>query len=104
MDYLKGLPNVWARKTHGGMYQAGLPDVIASKNGRLHGFEVKRPPTKPYDMPNWDALTPEEVRKVARAMGATALQAADLYEIRESGGLAAVVTSVEEVKALMGEE
>lgn len=64
-------------KSHGSAYaRAGLPDIVViDKCGRFVGLECKRP-------------------KVGRL---TILQAKILNQIAESGGYAAVVTSVEEV-------
>lgn len=47
MDDLRGM-GFWVVKIHGGAYQmAGLPDVLAIKNGRAFWIEVKKPGEKP---------------------------------------------------------
>ena len=52
----------WCAKNHGSAYSlAGLPDVIAIKNGRAVWMEVKRPGGKP---------TPVQVRVMAQLMAA----------------------------------
>ena len=57
---------------------AGIPDIIACIGGRFYGFEVKTERGKP-----------------------TALQEATLRKIQEAGGIAAVVRSVADVKAVL---
>ena len=57
---------------------AGLPDIIAGVDGRFYGFEVKTEDGKP-----------------------TKLQEATIRRIRASGGTAAVVRSVEEVRRIL---
>ena len=79
MRYLKTVPDCFAWKEHGGMYgTAGLPDVICCINGRFVGLEIKTPKGK-----------------------ATALQTAVLRKIRDSGGVARIVRSVEEAEAVI---
>jgi hypothetical protein len=81
LAYLNGLPGCLARKRWGrGMGVAGDPDIDACIRGRSVQLEVKRPGEKP-----------------------TALQAKRLEEWRKAGALAAVVSSVEEVKSLLAE-
>lgn len=71
---LKKRPRCFAWKTHGGMYgTAGIPDIIACVGGRFVALEVKQPGGKP-----------------------TRLQEITLGKVRASGGIAAVVTSMEE--------
>lgn len=66
-------------KEHGGMYgTAGIPDIIACIDGRFYGFEVKT-----------DEGTP------------TKLQLATIRKINAAGGIAQVVRSVEDVKAVI---
>lgn len=79
LKYLKSLPCCFAWKTHGGMYStAGIPDIIACINGRFFAFEVKT------------------------AVGqATELQEATINKILTAGGIAAVVRSVDEVRAIL---
>lgn len=63
-------------KIHGGPYQqAGIPDILVCINGNFLGLEVKVP---------------------ARKNNVTKLQEKTLQDIRDAGGVAAVVTSVEE--------
>lgn len=82
MRYLKGLPRCFAWKTHGGMYgTAGIPDVIACVEGRFCAFEVKRPGGK-----------------------LSRLQEAALGKIKAAGGVAGMVTSVEEVRQVLEKE
>ncbi len=57
---------------------AGIPDIIACVNGRFIAFEVKTPSGK-----------------------ATKLQEATIRKILNAGGVAAVVHSVDEVKAIL---
>lgn len=79
--YLNSLPGCLARKRWGGgMGVAGDPDIDACIRGRSVQLEVKRPGERP-----------------------TALQAKRLEEWRKAGALAAVVSSVEEVKSLLAE-
>ncbi len=66
-------------KEHGGLYgTAGVPDIICCYKGRFIALEVKAPDGKP-----------------------TALQEATINRIREAGGVAEVVRSVEEVKEII---
>lgn len=79
---LKKRPRCFAWKTHGGMYgTAGIPDIIACVDGRFVALEVKQPGGKP-----------------------TRLQEITLGKIREAGGIAAVVTSVQEAKQTLVEK
>lgn len=66
----------WWMKVHGDLFQkAGVPDILACINGRFVGIEVKRPGGK-----------------------VSALQEYNIEQIRASGGVAFVATSVEEVR------
>lgn len=66
-------------KLHGSpMQQAGLPDLLAIRYGRALWFEVKKPGEKP-----------------------TKLQEYMLKKLRDAACLVAVVTSVEEVEAVL---
>ena len=79
LRYLKTVPRCFAWKEHGGMYgTAGIPDIIACIDGRFFAFEVKT--------------------SVGKAM---ALQAATIRKILACGGTAAVVRSVDEVRAVI---
>lgn len=64
----------WVLKMRGSAWMhAGLPDVWAVKNGRLHCFEVKRPGQKP-----------------------TRLQEIRMQELRDHGAVCYVVTDADE--------
>ena len=79
LRYLKTVQNCFFWKEHGGMYgTAGIPDVIACIDGGFYGFEVKT-----------DEGTP------------TKLQLAKIRKINAAGGIALVVRSVEDVKAVI---
>jgi Holliday junction resolvase len=66
-------------KTHGnGIQMSGLPDILACKDGRFIALEVKQPGKKP-----------------------TKLQLHRIHQIIVAGGIAACVTSVEEVKEVL---
>lgn len=67
-------------KTYGGPYRKGLPDLIAVYRGRTLALEVKRPGGKP-----------------------TKLQQHELGKFAAAGAVTGVVTSVEDVKRLLGE-
>ncbi len=80
MASLKERPGVWMFKVAGGpMQQRGVPDIICCVNGSFVALEVKRP-------------------GLGRLTG---LQALTIERIRESGGVAEVVTSVEEAAAVL---
>lgn len=82
LRHLKHRPRCFAWKTHGGMYgTAGIPDIIACVDGRFVSLEVKQPGGK-----------------------LSRLQAATLGKIRAAGGVAAMVTSVEEAKRALPAE
>ena len=79
MKYLKTVPCCFAWKEHGGMYgTAGIPDIIACVDGRFYGFEVKTEAGKP-----------------------TGLQEATIRKILNAGGVAVIVRSVDEVRAII---
>jgi len=79
LKYLNSLPNCFAWKEHGGMYgTAGIPDIICCYQGRFYAFEVKGPRGK-----------------------LTKLQEKTLKDIREAGGQAYVVRSLDEVKQIL---
>ena len=79
LRYLKTVPGCFCWKEHGGMYgTAGIPDIIACVNGRFIAFEIKTP------------------------SGKTAkLQEATIRKILSAGGVAEIVHSVDEVKAIL---
>ncbi len=79
VQYLKTVKNCFFWKEHGGMYgTAGIPDIIACIDGRFYGFEVKTEEGTP-----------------------TKLQLSTIRKINAAGGIALVVRSVEEVKAVI---
>ena len=79
LKYLKTVPHCFAWKEHGGMYgTAGIPDIIACIEGGFYAFEVKTDTGK-----------------------TTALQDATIRKIKNCGGHAYVVRSVDEVKAIL---
>ena len=79
LRYLKTVQNCFFWKEHGGLYgTAGIPDIIACIDGRFYGFEVKT-----------DEGTP------------TKLQLSTIRKINAAGGIAQVVRSVEDVKAVI---
>jgi len=79
MAYLKGR-GVWCFKVAGGpMQQRGVPDIICCWGGSFVALEVKRP----------------ELGRL------TDLQALTIERIRAAGGVAEVVTSVEEAVAVI---
>ncbi|MBR3624411.1 MAG: VRR-NUC domain-containing protein [Selenomonadaceae bacterium] len=81
LKYLKTLPGCFAWKEHGGMYgTAGIPDIIACIGGKFYGLEVKTERGKP-----------------------TGLQEATMKKIQAAGGIATVVRSVADVKAVLEE-
>jgi hypothetical protein len=79
MAYLKGR-GVWCFKVAGGpMQQRGVPDIICCVDGAFVALEVKRP-----------------------GLGRlTDLQALTIERIRDAGGVAEVVTSVDEAAAVL---
>lgn len=82
LRYLKHRPRCFAWKTHGGMYgTAGIPDIIACVGGRFVALEVKQPGGK-----------------------LSRLQEITLGKIRAAGGVAAMVTSVEEAGRVLPAE
>ena len=79
LKYLKTVPKCFFWKEHGGMYgRAGIPDIIACIEGRFFGFEVKTEDGRP-----------------------TKLQESTIRKIKNAGGIALVVRSVDEVKAVI---
>lgn len=81
LQYLNSLPNCFAWKSWGGMYSvAGIPDVICCYFGYFIAFEVKVGKNKP-----------------------TKLQEKTIDQIKNAGGKAYVVYSLDEVKKIMNE-
>ena len=72
--YLKHV-GFWTMKIHGGPYQvAGIPDILAIKDGRAFWYEVKRPGGK-----------------------VSSLQLRRINELRQAGCVAEVVSTLAEV-------
>lgn len=79
LRYLNSVEGCKARKRHGSPYaQAGEPDIEACYRGRSMQIEVKQP-----------------------GKGPTTIQKKRLREWQDAGATVAVVTSVDEVKALL---
>ena len=79
LKWLNQQPSCHAEKTHGGRWgRAGKPDITGCYRGRRFDLEVKRPGAKP-----------------------TKLQLATLKRWEEAGAITAVVTNLEEVKAII---
>ena len=81
LKHLNSLERTRARKIHGGPYMGGWPDILAVKDGQAYFFEVKRPGGRP-----------------------TKLQLYELDEWMSAGATVAVVTSVEDVRAVLERE
>lgn len=81
-EYLKTVKDCFFWKEHGGQFgTAGIPDIIACIKGRFVALEVKTAEGK-----------------------LTLLQAITLKQIQRAGGIAAVVRSVEEARAVIAKE
>jgi len=79
MRWLKTVPRCFAWKEHGGMYgTAGAADVICCLDGRFFAFEVKTPDGR-----------------------LSKLQEHTIKRIKDAGGHAFVVRSVDDVKAVL---
>ena len=77
--YLATLPECFFWKEHGGQYgTAGIPDIIVCFKGRFVGLEAKVGKNQP-----------------------TKLQAATIDKIRQAGGTASVVRSVDDVRQII---
>jgi hypothetical protein len=75
--YLATVPECFFWKEHGGQYgTAGIPDLIVCYKGKFIALEAKVGKNQP-----------------------TRLQAATIKQIRNAGGVAVVVRSLEDVKA-----
>lgn len=75
----------WWMKIHGGMYQTGgLPDIIGCRKSQFYGFEVK---------------TEEAYKRPGHNLSGR--QKLNLLKIREEGGVAGVVSSIEQVGRLL---
>lgn len=84
LDYLNGRERTTAHKVHGSQYSTGEPDIDAVSRGRAVKLEVKVPGTE------------ASIRKRT-----TPLQRLRLRQYLDAGAIAAVVTSVEEVQAII---
>lgn len=79
LKHLKSCPECFAFKEHGGMYStAGIPDIICCYKGKFVAFEVK---TKKGKL--------------------SKLQEVMIERIRQAGGVAFKVTSIQEVKDIL---
>ena len=79
MRLLKKTPGCFCWKEHGGMYgTAGIPDIICCYCGGFYAFEVK-----------------------TETGTLTKLQEATIRKIQKAGGVAEVVRSVDEVRAII---
>jgi hypothetical protein len=79
IEYLNDVPECWAFKSHGGVYQrAGIPDIIGCYKGRFFGVELKIGDKYP-----------------------SALQRKTLKEIRDVGGLAITAWELETVVQML---
>lgn len=79
LKYLKAQPCCFVFKEHGGIYStAGIPDIICCYKGKFVAFEVK---TKKGKL--------------------SKLQEVMIERIRQAGGVAFKVTSVQEVKDIL---
>ena len=80
--YLATVPECFFWKEHGGQYgTAGIPDIIVCHKGRFIALEAKVGRNTP-----------------------TKLQAATIDQIRNAGGTAVVVYSVEDVQAVISKK
>lgn len=71
-------------KMHGNKYQiAGMPDILAVRDGRLFAFEVKLPGKE-------DTLTPIQIRR--------------LTQLADHGVPCGMVTSIEDVEEIIDGE
>lgn len=84
LEYLRVKPDCFVWKEAVGYYsQGGLPDICCIYKGRFYGFEVKRP----FGLGRLSALQKQTLEK-----------------IRQSGGVAEVVSFVEEVQEILERE
>lgn len=79
-EYVSGLPHVFWFKIHGSSFQKpGIPDMLIVVDGRPVFIEIKRPGGRP-----------------------TALQQLVMQQIRDAGGTAEVVWSLDDAKRVIG--
>jgi len=77
--YLQSKENLFYWKEHGGQYgTAGIPDIIVCYKGKFIAFECKKPGGKP-----------------------TILQKITLVKIERAGGIARIVTDLDQVKEII---
>ena len=79
LKYLNGLPDCWAIKVISAN-QRGVPDIIGCYKGRFIAVEVKSTGNKP-----------------------SKIQQSQLNAIKQAGGIAEVVTSLEQIHELVKE-
>lgn len=81
MDELNVIPRCWVYKTHGDPYtRRGLPDIVGLIDGYYIALEVKQP---------------------GKEHTLTALQGNCLDTIKKNGGIAAMVTTVEQARKVV---
>ena len=81
LKFLKTHPRCFAWKSHGDSFsRAGIPDIICCIGGKFVAFEVKTPKGK-----------------------LSKLQEVTIRKIKNSGGMAFKVTSLEEVQKILRE-
>lgn len=71
----------YVAKIHGGRYSAGVPDLLIGASNGEGGYAI---------------LVALEVKLPGKEKNVTALQETQLRSIREAGGIAWVITSVED--------
>lgn len=82
LRYLRGLPETWAQKMHGSVFQdVGTPDLLGVHRGTAFAFEVKRVGGK-----------------------ATKAQTVMLARWRAAGAITGVVHSIEDVQRLLADQ
>ena len=86
LTYLNSLPQCYARGKHSSPFSKGWPDVQGCLNGRTLAFEVKQPKSASDPRPKQDA-TPLQQREQVRWF--------------KAGAIVGVVTSLEDVKAII---
>lgn len=80
---LRSLPHTEAMKIHGDMYQErGIPDILCCHRGKFYAFEVKRP---------------------GKEKNVSKYQELKLKRIKDAGGGAFVIASVEGALIAMGQ-
>lgn len=83
LNYFKTIPNLWVLKVYGNAIQSGgIPDLLICYKGRFIALELKDPNEK-------------------NTYGATGRQLIHIKKIKQCGGLAYVVDSMEEIKQII---